>query len=233
MNNSAQLSRPSFASRRQRRTRGERLGRRDHATRQPEADRQGRLEHLRHRRLGYSHSDPSALLADGERDRAGTAGPRTTSTRYCAPNGPMRKLEERQNRAADAEPGLGFRADRVAGPILSPAAYRKNVQGSSACPRSSRSGMSRRPDARWAPSRPAHRATLVVMALVGVFVFLLLHLAPGDPAAIIAGDNATPAKIAAIRQQLGLTNRCPCSSAAGAGRCCTAISAYRSSPAGP
>ena len=30
------------------------------------------------------------------------------------------------------------------------------------------------------------------MAVVGVFVFLLLHLAPGDPAAIIAGDNATP-----------------------------------------
>ncbi|MGH7211356.1 MAG: ABC transporter permease, partial [Acetobacteraceae bacterium] len=47
-------------------------------------------------------------------------------------------------------------------------------------------------------------ATLVVMALVGLFVFLLLHLAPGDPAAIIAGDNATPANIAAIRARLGL-----------------------------
>ena len=34
-------------------------------------------------------------------------------------------------------------------------------------------------------------STLLVMGLVGVFVFLLLHLSPGDPAAIIAGDNAS------------------------------------------
>ena len=47
-------------------------------------------------------------------------------------------------------------------------------------------------------------STLLVMALVGVFVFLLLHLAPGDPASIIAGDNASPAQIAKIRHQLGL-----------------------------
>jgi len=45
---------------------------------------------------------------------------------------------------------------------------------------------------------------LPVMAVVALFVFLLLHLAPGDPAAIIAGDNATPANIAAIRNALGL-----------------------------
>ena len=43
-----------------------------------------------------------------------------------------------------------------------------------------------------------------VMAVVGVFVFSLLHLAPGDPAAIIAGDNATEANIARIRANLGL-----------------------------
>jgi len=47
-------------------------------------------------------------------------------------------------------------------------------------------------------------ATIPVMAIVGVFVFLLLHLAPGDPAAIIAGDNATEQNIAAIRTRLGL-----------------------------
>jgi peptide/nickel transport system permease protein len=47
-------------------------------------------------------------------------------------------------------------------------------------------------------------STLLVMALVGVFIFLLLHLAPGDPAAIIAGDNASPAQILKIRHQLGL-----------------------------
>ena len=43
-----------------------------------------------------------------------------------------------------------------------------------------------------------------VMGVVAVCVFLLLHLAPGDPAAIMAGDNATPASIAAIRSKLGL-----------------------------
>ena len=43
-----------------------------------------------------------------------------------------------------------------------------------------------------------------VMLVVGIFVFSLLHLAPGDPAAIIAGDNATEANIALIRTNLGL-----------------------------
>lgn len=45
---------------------------------------------------------------------------------------------------------------------------------------------------------------LPVVAIVAMFVFLLLHLAPGDPAAIIAGDNATPQNIAQIRKALGL-----------------------------
>ena len=49
-------------------------------------------------------------------------------------------------------------------------------------------------------------STLLVMALVGVFIFLLLHLSPGDPAAIIAGDNATPAQIEAIKTSLGLND---------------------------
>lgn len=47
-------------------------------------------------------------------------------------------------------------------------------------------------------------ATVPVMLVVAVFVFLLLHLAPGDPAAIIAGDYAQPADIARIRAELGL-----------------------------
>jgi peptide/nickel transport system permease protein len=49
----------------------------------------------------------------------------------------------------------------------------------------------------------------VVLVLVGVAVFLLLHLAPGDPAAIIAGDNATPAQIAQIHRRLGLDDSLP------------------------
>src|SRR5262245_36718798 len=47
-------------------------------------------------------------------------------------------------------------------------------------------------------------STVLVMATVAIFIFLLLHLSPGDPAAIIVGDNATQAQVDAIRKQLGL-----------------------------
>ena len=47
-------------------------------------------------------------------------------------------------------------------------------------------------------------ATIPVMGVVGVAVFMLLHLTPGDPAAVIAGDYARPEDIVRIRQQLGL-----------------------------
>ena len=47
-------------------------------------------------------------------------------------------------------------------------------------------------------------STVMVMTTVAVFIFLLLHLSPGDPAAIIVGDNATQVQIDAVRKQLGL-----------------------------
>jgi peptide/nickel transport system permease protein len=47
-------------------------------------------------------------------------------------------------------------------------------------------------------------ATLPVMGVVGVVVFALLHLSPGDPAAVIAGDQATVAEVEKVRAQLGL-----------------------------
>jgi peptide/nickel transport system permease protein len=47
-------------------------------------------------------------------------------------------------------------------------------------------------------------STILVMLIVGVCVFLLLHIAPGDPAGIIAGDNTSPENILAIRRRLGL-----------------------------
>lgn len=47
-------------------------------------------------------------------------------------------------------------------------------------------------------------ATIPVMGVVALFVFSLLYLAPGDPAAIIAGDTASEADIARIRAHLGL-----------------------------
>jgi peptide/nickel transport system permease protein len=47
-------------------------------------------------------------------------------------------------------------------------------------------------------------ATIPVMGVVAFFVFSLLYIAPGDPAAVIAGDQATPADVERIRQSLGL-----------------------------
>jgi peptide/nickel transport system permease protein len=47
-------------------------------------------------------------------------------------------------------------------------------------------------------------ATIPVMGVVALFVFALLRLSPGDPAAVIAGDYASPADVQRIRQQLGL-----------------------------
>lgn len=45
---------------------------------------------------------------------------------------------------------------------------------------------------------------LLVLFLASIVAFLLPRLAPGDPAAIIAGQDATPEIIEAIRQQYGL-----------------------------
>ena len=47
-------------------------------------------------------------------------------------------------------------------------------------------------------------AVFPVMGVVVLFVFVLLRISPGDPAAIIAGDYATPQAIAQIRTSLGL-----------------------------
>ncbi|TSE13986.1 ABC transporter permease [Mesorhizobium intechi] len=52
-------------------------------------------------------------------------------------------------------------------------------------------------------------STIAVMAMVGIFVFLLLRLAPGDPAAMIAGRSATEEMIAGIREKLGLNDPMP------------------------
>lgn len=49
-------------------------------------------------------------------------------------------------------------------------------------------------------------AAIPVMLFVALFVFLLLRLTPGDPAAIIAGDTATPEQLDQIRASLGLND---------------------------
>ena len=66
-------------------------------------------------------------------------------------------------------------------------------------------------------------AAIPVMGVVALFVFLLLHLTPGDPAAILAGDNATPEQLERIRTSLGPTSRSTRNSLAGSASCCTAI----------
>jgi len=47
-------------------------------------------------------------------------------------------------------------------------------------------------------------ATLPVIVMVAIVIFAILRLTPGDPAAIIAGDDATAAQLEQIRQSMGL-----------------------------
>ncbi len=47
-------------------------------------------------------------------------------------------------------------------------------------------------------------STIPVLGIVAVFVFLILRLAPGDPAAMIVGDSGNDADIARVRESLGL-----------------------------
>ncbi|MBP6815076.1 MAG: ABC transporter permease [Burkholderiaceae bacterium] len=47
-------------------------------------------------------------------------------------------------------------------------------------------------------------ATIPVLLIVALLVFLMLRFTPGDPAAVIAGDSATTADVAEIRAKLGL-----------------------------
>ena len=50
---------------------------------------------------------------------------------------------------------------------------------------------------------------LPVMFLATVGVFLLLHLLPGDPAALMAGSDAPPAAIEFVRHDMGLDQPLP------------------------
>ncbi len=52
-------------------------------------------------------------------------------------------------------------------------------------------------------------AVLPVLLVVSLVVFLILRLAPGDPAAVIAGNSATNEDITKIRTQLGLDRSIP------------------------
>ena len=47
-------------------------------------------------------------------------------------------------------------------------------------------------------------ATLPVMLMVAALVFALLRLTPGDPAAMLLGDDASAEQLAAVRERMGL-----------------------------
>lgn len=52
-------------------------------------------------------------------------------------------------------------------------------------------------------------AAIPTLLIVSVFIFGLVHLAPGDPAVLIAGDNANPEQVAQIRERLHLDRALP------------------------
>jgi peptide/nickel transport system permease protein len=52
-------------------------------------------------------------------------------------------------------------------------------------------------------------ATVPVLVIVALIVFLMLRLAPGDPAAVIVGNNGTAEDILRIRNALGLNDALP------------------------
>jgi peptide/nickel transport system permease protein len=47
-------------------------------------------------------------------------------------------------------------------------------------------------------------ATVPVLVIVSLIVFSIMHVAPGDPAALIAGEQASPEQLATIRTRLRL-----------------------------
>jgi peptide/nickel transport system permease protein len=52
-------------------------------------------------------------------------------------------------------------------------------------------------------------AVIPVMIIVATLAFVLIHLAPGDPASVIAGPYAAPDDVAKLRRQLGLDEPLP------------------------
>src|SRR5262249_23906746 len=95
----------------------------------------------------------------------------------------------------------------VDGVIAAPATVLGGIEKTGRCapcasPAPERVGGARRPMLGYIARRLL--ATVPVMTVVAIFVFLLLRLTAGDPAAIIAGDSATTQQVAEIRQKLGL-----------------------------
>jgi peptide/nickel transport system permease protein len=52
-------------------------------------------------------------------------------------------------------------------------------------------------------------ATVPLLVLVGLITFLMIHLTPGDPASVVAGENASLQAIEEARERLGLNQPLP------------------------
>ncbi|MFT8858276.1 MAG: ABC transporter permease, partial [Bifidobacterium aquikefiri] len=52
-------------------------------------------------------------------------------------------------------------------------------------------------------------SAIPVLFIVGIIAFVLSHLSGGDPARVVAGNDATQAQVEAIRQQMGLNQSLP------------------------
>ncbi len=50
---------------------------------------------------------------------------------------------------------------------------------------------------------------MLVLLIVSILIFLLIRLAPGDPARVMAGEHASPETLAAMRKQWGLDKPLP------------------------
>ena len=66
-----------------------------------------------------------------------------------------------------------------------------------------------------------------ILLLVAVFIFSLVHLTPGDPAVLLAGDNARPEQVEQIRARPSRPAAAG-SSASGPARRCASTSVNRS-----
>jgi len=47
-------------------------------------------------------------------------------------------------------------------------------------------------------------ALVPTLFIASVLIFLFIHLIPGDPAAVLLGDTATPEEIASLMSEMGL-----------------------------
>ncbi len=75
-------------------------------------------------------------------------------------------------------------------------------------------------------------ALIPTIFIVSVVVFLIVHLTPGDPAAMMLGEDATPADIAALHNRLGLDDPLIVQYVRWAGKCLTGDLGYSTAVAG-